>query len=681
MSNDDQLKVRQTVSKKKSFKELTIVRDIIFWIDFVGEGQNENAIFARPFNEKEAFPQKLTIKKYNIKNNFHGYGGKSYKCIYLKNNFYLIWIDQITNAVWFQIFKEVASNYRIQKRYLDSVQEPRQLSKSIDGNFDSSFVISQKNFLYGICEINNRDYLFSLNLKKTKQDIYRIKKFKNFAGELSSNSSASLLSWVEWDSPYMPWEKNDLCFAQIDLDGDIKKITKFSNNLINAKKNVSFFQPYWISETLLVCSEDSSGWWNLLFLDVSEIENIGIKKRVERNLIEYGVPQWVSGITFFSGSIKNLFCIAKKDDGLIVEQYKDLVLVKEFSTPFTSISDFSVFGKKVLLKGNGSDFLGIVFEIDFAKKILSNFSEPIFVHLIKDCSKPETFWFNGFEDQSTHSFLYKPLVENFRKPPLLVRAHSGPTSCFDGSYNSEVQYWTSKGFFVAEVNYGGSSGFGKAYRERLNYKWGIVDSYDCKALVLELIKSNQVDSEEVVIFGNSAGGFTALNCLLYLSFFTAAICKYPVLNLKAMHYNTHRFEKDYLNSLVGNYAKNHDDYINRSPINHINKIKKPILLFHGKKDTVISYKQTLKIQEILIQNNKYSEVIFFDNEGHGFRNIENKEVVMQKSKEFLKNALNKPLKLRKYTQPTKASQKKRVEVKKKRGELKKRRQKETTYQI
>ena len=640
MSNDDKLKVRQTESKKNAFKELTIIRDTIFWIDVVGEGQNENAIFARPFNVKEAIPQQLTSKKYNIKNNFHGYGGKSYKCINFKNNFYLIWIDQTTRAIWFQIFKEVASNYRIQNEYLDSVQEPRQLSKSIDGNFDSSFVISEKNLLYGICEINNRDYLFSLNLKKTKQDIHRIKKFKNFAGELSSNTSANLLSWIEWDSPHMPWEKNDLFFAQLDLDGEIQKIKKFTNNLIHSKKNVSFFQPYWISETHLVCSEDSSGWWNLLFLDVSEIENIFIKKRVERNLIEYGAPQWVTGITFFSGNKKNLFCVAKKENSLIVEQYKDLEFVKEFSTPFTSISDFSVFRKKVLLKGYGSDFLGIVFEIDFAKKVLSNFSEQIFFDHIKDCSKPETFWFKGFEDKSTHCFLYRPLVENFRKPPLLVRAHSGPTSCFDGSYNSEVQYWTSKGFFVAEVNYGGSSGFGKAYRERLNYKWGIVDSYDCKALALELIKSNQVDSEKVVIFGNSAGGLTALNCLLYGSIFTAAICKYPVIDLKDMHYNTHRFEKDYLNSLVGNYAKNHDDYINRSPINHINKIKKPILLFHGKKDTVISYKQTLKIQEILIQNNKYSEVIFFDNEGHGFRNIENKEVVMQKSQEFLKNALN-----------------------------------------
>ena len=107
-----------------------------------------------------------------------------------------------------------------------------------------------------------------------------------------------------------------------------------------------------------------------------------------------------------------------------------------------------------------------------------------------------------------------------------------------------------------------------------------------------------------------------------------------------MHYNTHRFEKDYLNSLVGNYVKNHDNYINRSPITQINKIKKPILIFHGKKDKVISFEQTLKIQEILISNNKYSEVMFFENEGHGFKNIENKKVVMQKSQEFLKNALN-----------------------------------------
>ena len=640
MSNDVKLKVRQNVSKKKAFKELTIIRSTIFWIDDVGESQNHNGIFARPFNEKDAIPQKLTSKNHIIKSNFHGYGGKSYTCIDFKNNFYLIWIDQLSKAVWFQIFQEVSANDRNQNKYLDSVQEPVQLSKSIEGNFDSSFVISEQNFLYGICEINNRDYLFSLNLKKTQQEIHRIKKFKNFAGNLSSNTSASLLSWIEWDSPYMPWEKNDLFFAQIDIYGGIKKIKKFSNKLINAYKKVSFFQPHWISETILLCSEDSSGWWNLLFLEVSEIESISIKKRVERNLIEYGTPQWVSGITFFSGNIKNLFCIAKKDNNLIMEQYKDLVLLKEFSTPFTAISNFSVFEKKVVFKGYGPDFLGTLHEINCTERVSSNFSKEIHLEYINECSKPESLWFKGFDGKSTHSFLYRPLVEKFRKPPLFVRAHSGPTSLFDGSYNSEVQYWTSKGFFVAEVNYGGSSGFGKVYRERLNYKWGIVDSYDCEALALELLKFDLVDSEKVVISGNSACGLTALNCLSYGSIFTAAICKYPVIDLKDMHFNTHRFEKDYLNSLVGDYAKNHDLYISRSPINRINKIKKPILLFHGKKDSVISYEQTLKIQEILNRNNKYSETIFFENEGHGFKNIETKELVMQKSHQFLKNALN-----------------------------------------
>ncbi len=168
----------------------------------------------------------------------------------------------------------------------------------------------------------------------------------------------------------------------------------------------------------------------------------------------------------------------------------------------------------------------------------------------------------------------------------------------------------------------------------------MVDSYDCRALALELLKLDLVYKEKVVIFGNSAGGFTALNCLSDGSIFTAAICKYPVIDLQDMQYNTHRFEKDYLNSLVGEYEKNHDSFISRSPITRINKIKKPILLFHGKKDAVVSYEQTLKIQEILNSNNKHSEVIFFENEGHGFKNIETKEVVMKKSQQFLKNALN-----------------------------------------
>ena len=357
-------------------------------------------------------------------------------------------------------------------------------------------------------------------------------------------------------------------------------------------------------------------------------------------MFEYGTPQWVSGITFFSGCVRNLFCLAKKGNSWLLEQYQDLKFIREFDLPFSSVSDVSAFGTKLALKGYGSNFLGKLLEIDFAEKISLNALKNLSYESIVDCSKPESFWFKGFDNQLTHSFLYRPLIARFKQPPLMIRAHSGPTANFDGSYNAEVQYWLAKGFFVAEVNYGGSSGFGREYRERLNYKWGIVDSYDCKALVLELVRLDLVDRENIVILGNSAGGLTALNSLCDGNVFKAAICKYPVIDLVDMYLNTHRFEKDYLNSLVGNYEAFFRDYVTRSPINKISNLKKPILLFHGKQDAVIAYKQTLKVKEKLIKNNKTSEVVLFENEGHGFKNIQNKQTVIQKTEDFLNKVLN-----------------------------------------
>ncbi len=640
MSNVGNVKIKQSDTKHISFKELSIIKNIIFWVDNVhDERKYKNAIFARPFNDKNAIPQQLTGDNFYIKSNFHGYGGKSYQCIEVHDQIYLILVDQLSKAIWLQILKvkEIVSN---NNEYLLCEQKSRQLNEATEGNFDTSFVITNNNFLYGFCEITNRDYLFSLNLKKTKQRIRKIKKFDNFVGNLSSNTSTSLFSWIEWNNDYMPWEKNALFFASIADNGEIQEIRKFSNKEINDGANVSFFQPYWISENFLVCSEDSTGWWNLCFLYVIDIQNIFIKKRIIKPFIEYGSPQWISGISFFSGTIKNLFCLAKKENIWLLEQYQDLSYIKDLELPFCSISDFDVFDQKLVIRGNSIGSFDNLFESDFEEKDSANFSKEISFEYLKDFSKPESFWFKGFNNQPTHSFLYKPLFERFKKSPLIVKAHSGPTACFDGSLNSEVQYWTSLGFTVAEVNYGGSSGFGREYRERLNYKWGILDSYDCKALVMNLIKLSLVDSSKVAILGNSAGGLTAINSLCEDELFKVAICKYPVLDLNDMHHHTHRFEKGYLNSLIGEYSQFFNEYQLRSPINKIAELKKPILLFHGKEDYVISYKQTLKIKEILLKNNKLSEVIFFDNEGHGFKNINNKKRVLFKSQKFLEKTLN-----------------------------------------
>ena len=220
---------------------------------------------------------------------------------------------------------------------------------------------------------------------------------------------------------------------------------------------------------------------------------------------------------------------------------------------------------------------------------------------------------------------------------MIVKAHSGPTSSFNGSFNLEVQYWTSRGWMVAEVNYGGSSGLGRQYRERLNQMWGIVDSSDCIALAQALNEEKLIDLSRVIISGNSAGGFTALTTLYMTDIFKAAICKYPVIDLNSMRLNTHRFERNYLNSLIGNFESNKKRYFERSPKNNINKFRKPILLFHGKNDSVINFRESVDFNKKLLKKNIYSEIFLFDDEGHGFKNIHNKINVLKRTEDFLKH--------------------------------------------
>ena len=239
MSNLHNQQIKQNDTKNISFKDLSVIKKFIFWVDIIIDGKtNKNAIFARPFNNKNSIPQQLTGDNFYIKSNFHGYGGKSFQCLEVNNQIYLIWVDQLSKALWMQILQIQELVPENANEYFLCDMKPIQLTEAIECNFDTSFVIFENNFLYGLCEIKNRDYLFSLNLKKTNQKIRKIKKFDNFVGNLSSNNAGNLFSWIEWDSENMPWENNFLFFAIIDNNGELKKIKEFSNKVINEEKNV-----------------------------------------------------------------------------------------------------------------------------------------------------------------------------------------------------------------------------------------------------------------------------------------------------------------------------------------------------------------------------------------------------------------------------------------------------------
>ena len=636
MNNNLKIEISEVFQNDYSKREVYLLENFIFWLekvendDFIG-----NAIFARPFNQEYAVPQNLIGNGFYLKSNFHGYGGKSYQCIQNNGKIYLIWFDQITKSLWMQIFEESKRDDHKDNIYLQNYHTPIKLTNSIDFSFEQSFVMVCEKILVGIAERNDKDYLFSLDITKKNQDLFVLKNFDNFAGYLSSYSGSNFISFIEWDKPNMPWQNNDLVLISFSKTGHIEEQEIFNKESLDPKNKIAFFQPYWLDCKTLVCSEDSSGWWNLLFLEIEDGLKIKVKKRFIKNKHEYGVPKWVSGLSLFSGTKENFFCLNIHKNTWILEHYQDLIFKKHIKLPFTYLSALHANNNKLIFFAANSTLDKQLIELDLEeknKKIIENTQK---WSMVDNCvSKSESFWFKGYKNKKTHSWIYRPLNNYFDKPPLMLKAHSGPTSRFDGVFDKEVQFWSSRGWLVAEVNYGGSTGYGREYRERLDEEWGLCDAYDCINLTLELINKKLVDSSRLVICGNSAGGLTALNSICYSNLFKGAICKYPVLDLENMRYETHRFERDYLNSLLGQYPKNQDSYIKRSPINNIEEINSSVLFFHGKKDLVISYDQTLKFHKRLLDKEIYSEIRLYDNEGHGFKHIDNKIDFLRTSELF-----------------------------------------------
>ena len=636
MNNYKKLSIGYVYPKVESYKQISLVNNFIFWVGNISSGKEKrNAIFVRPFLNKNLGAQNLIGDGFYLKSNFHGYGGKSYKCFFYKNKLHLIWVDQITNALWYKILEINLKNEK-NTNYLIDFTSSKQLTKPFRCNYDATFVISNKDKLFGLYEREEKDFLFSIDLNKEEQELIVLKEFEGFASSLGCNEDKTLLSWLEWDSRKMPWESNNLFFGSINSFGQLQKIVKFKNKNINFDKTVSFFQPLWISKNILVCSEDSSGWWNLLFLKINTIEEIYILKKIQREFYEYGLPEWISGMSIFSGSKKNLFCLAKNKESWIIEHYQNCSFYQKIDLPFNCLRDLHVSSNRLICLASNNISNEKLIEIDIDNHSKSSFP-PIVKSKIRNLSsKAQSYWFQGYGNKMTHAWIYKPNSTDNNKPPLIVKAHSGPTSVFDGSFNLEVQYWTSRGWFVAEVNYGGSSGFGRQYRERLNNLWGVIDSADCIALAQSLEEEQLIEPSKIVIAGNSAGGLTALTALYTADIFKAAFCKYPVIDLNDMRLNTHRFERHYLNSLIGNFENNQKKYFERSPKNNLHRINKPILISHGKNDPVINFRESVDFNKKLLQRDVYSEIILFDEEGHGFKNIQNKIKVLEETEKFLR---------------------------------------------
>ncbi len=426
-------------------------------------------------------------------------------------------------------------------------------------------------------------------------------------------------AWLAWNHPNMPWDGTELWIANIERDGSLSNATCVAGGI-----EESIFQPEWSPSGVLHFVSDLTGWWNLYYIYENETHPVYPMEA------EFGKPQWVFGLsTYAFESSNHIICSYTQQGhwylGRIEDKSKTLTT---FDLPYTDIDDIQVTLNQVYFIGSSPKEPTSIIQID-----LTTLRSTI-LHRSLNCpvsheylSLPEVLEFETENAQQAHAFFYPPKNLDFRsspdeRPPLIVKSHGGPTGACGQSFNLMIQYWTSRGFAIFDVNYGGSTGYGRSYRERLNGQWGIVDVADCISGVQHLITQGKVDPKRVAITGGSAGGYTTLCALTFHNVFTGGSSYYGVSDLDALVQDTHKFESRYLDRLVGPYPDTEEVYHQRSPIHFVNLLSCPIILFQGKEDKVVPPNQAEKMVTAVKENKLPVAYLTFDGEQHGFRKAE-----------------------------------------------------------
>jgi dipeptidyl aminopeptidase/acylaminoacyl peptidase len=434
------------------------------------------------------------------------------------------------------------------------------------------------------------------------------------------------LAWLSWDHPDMPWDGTRLWSAEIAADGGLDNIRQIAGG-----DREAVAQPTWSPDGKLFFVSDRSGWWNLYGHDD------GTVRPVCPMSAEFAGPAWVFGLRWYGFLTPTTILACLSEDGRWRLGTIDVASgrLERLRLPYTEVSGLMVEdGRAILRAGRPDAPTAIVLLEPSSGETVELRSAGALPASPAWLAVPESISYQSEAGSVAHAFYYPPTNPEFRAPaaelpPLIVKSHGGPTGSASSELRLSTQFWTSRGFAVCDVNYGGSTGYGRAYRERLNGGWGEVDVADCVAAARFLAAGERADPRRLAITGGSAGGFTTLCALTFHDVFRAGASHYGVSDLEALARDTHKFESRYLDRLVGPYPETAALYRARSPIHHVERLSCPIIFFQGLEDAVVPPNQAELMVAALRRKGLPVAYLTFEGEQHGFRRAETIQTVLR----------------------------------------------------
>ncbi|HWC48893.1 MAG TPA: prolyl oligopeptidase family serine peptidase [Solirubrobacterales bacterium] len=435
------------------------------------------------------------------------------------------------------------------------------------------------------------------------------------------------LAWICWDHPNMPWDGTELWVAPLSDSGE--------ERLVSGGAEESIFQPEWGPNGRLHFVSDRDGWWNLYRAREPGTElsgEEGALVQLTEEQADFAHPQWLFGGATYAfledGAIVCVRC-RRGEEGLFLLE-PEAWEPADLGLPFTSFGYPMLFarGSRVAFAAASPERETVIAiydaeskETEVVREASDDPVDPAYV------SRPRPVEFPTGDGDVAYGFYYPPANPEFEAPegelpPLIVESHGGPTAHATPALDREFLYWTSRGIGVVDVNYRGSTGYGREYRDKLRGAWGVVDTEDCVNAAHYLAEQGEADGERLAIRGSSAGGYAVLCALAFHDAFAAGASYYGVADVETLAGDTHKFESRYLDVLIGPYPEEAEVYRERSPINHVEQLQVPVILFQGLEDKIVLPNQAETMVAALEQNGVPYAYLAFEGEQHGFRKAE-----------------------------------------------------------